>query len=115
MVSIDAVEKGMALYLDRELLPNLPRDGIKGFGIGVAATLAVKRGGNILRELSQNKVIQSMGLVSPDGAVDLDILREACINNIPSTGLPLELPMGISLRLTDKDIDMMYRYIKEGC
>lgn len=115
MVSIDAVEKGMALYLDRELLPNLPHDGVKGFGIGVAATLAVKRCGNIIRGLTQNKVIQSMGLVSPDGAVDLDAIREACISNIPSTGLPLELPMGISLRLTDKDIDTMYRYIKEGC
>ena len=115
MVSIEAIEHGMARYLDEELLPKLPRDGIKGFGIGVVATLMIKRGGNMLRDLSKNKAIQAMGIIAPDGAVDLELLKEACMGNIPQTGLPIELPAGLAIRLTEQDVETMYRYIKEGC
>lgn len=114
MVSIEAIETGVARYLDKELLPNLPRDGIKGFGIGVAATLMVKRGGGMLRALGNNKIIQGMGIIAPDGAVDLDVLREACISNIPKTGLPVQLPMGIAIRISAEDIDKICQYIKEA-
>jgi hypothetical protein len=112
MVTIEAMEQGLAQYLDNEILPNLPRDGVKGFGIGVAATLLVKRGGGMMRELANNKIIQGMGIMAPDGAVDLDALREACVQNIPQTGLQIELPMGIALRFRTEDIDKMCAYIK---
>ena len=114
MVTIEAMEQGLAQYLDNEILQNLPRDGVKGFGIGVAATLMVKRGGGMLRALANNKIIQGMGIIAPDGAVDLDVLREACISNIPQTGLPVQLPMGLAIRISAADIDKICQYIKEA-
>jgi hypothetical protein len=51
--------------------------------------------------------------VTPDGAVDLDALRDAARDNIPVGGLVVELPMGITLRITTSDVDSIYRTIRE--
>lgn len=112
MVSIQTVEQGIASYIDHELLPNLPRDGIKGFGIGVAATLLIKRGSGMLQQLSGNKIMQQMGIIAPDGAVDLDVLEDAAISNMPATGLPVALPLGITLRFKAEDIKKLCDYIR---
>ena len=113
MVSIEIVERGLAKYIDTQIMPAIKTDGIKGFGIGVAASLLVKRGGNLLRTYAQNPTLQQMGLVTADGAVDLDALRDAAKDNIPVGGLLVELPMGITLRVNTSDVDSLYRFIRE--
>lgn len=113
MVSIENVERGLARYIDQELMPSIKTDGIKGFAIGTAASLLVKRGGNLLRVYAQNPMLQQMGLVTADGAVDLDALRDAARDNIPVGGLLVELPMGISLRINTADVDSLYKAIRE--
>jgi hypothetical protein len=113
MVSIDSVERGVARYIDNEVLPTIKTDGIKGFAIGTAASLLVKRGGNLLRGYTKNPMLQQMGLVTADGAVDLDALRDAVRDNIPAGGLLVELPMGISIRINTADVDSLYRSIRE--
>lgn len=112
MVSIDNVERGLARYIDEIFLPAVPRDGLKGFAVGAAATLLVKRGGNVLRELIKNPWLQQMGVVSPDGSVDLDLLREIAIANLPPTGLTVNTPIGITIRVNQTDVAAMYDSIK---
>lgn len=114
MYTVEQIEAGLARYIDEELLPSLPRDGLKGFGIGVAAALMVKRGGNALRGYMQNKALLAMQVVSPDGMVDVDVLRDVCKQNIPPSGLPIELPMGLAIRLKGEDVDKIHQYIKEA-
>jgi hypothetical protein len=58
-------------------------------------------------------MLQQMGLVTADGAVDLDALRDAAKSNIPVGGLLVELPMGISLRINTADVDSLYKAIRE--
>lgn len=113
MVSIESVERGLARYIDKEIMPAIKTDGIKGFAIGAAASLLVKRGGNLLRTYAQTPMLQQMGLVTADGAVDLDALRDAARDNIPAGGLLVELPMGISLRINTADVDSLYKAIRE--
>lgn len=113
MVSIDSVERGFAKYIDKEIMPSIKTDGVKGFTIGTAASLLVKRGGNLLRWYAQNPMLQQMGLVTADGAVDLDALRDAAKSNIPVGGLLVELPMGITIRVNASDVDSLYRAIRE--
>jgi hypothetical protein len=113
MVSIESIERGLAKYIDTQIMPAIKTDGIKGFGIGVAASLLVKRGGNLLRTYAQNPMLQQMGLVTADGAVDLDAVRDAARDNISVGALLVELPMGISLRINTTDVDSLYKAIRE--
>lgn len=113
MVSIESVERGLARYIDESFLPSFPRDGVKGFAVGVASSLLVKRGGNILREYAKAPLLQQMGLVSPDGGVDLEAIREAVKANLPATGLPVDLPMGIVIRVKADDVEAMYEAIRK--
>lgn len=112
MVSIECIERGIANYIDKELLQQLNTGGIKGFGLGMAASLLIKRGGNLLREYAKTPILKQLGLVTDDGAVDLDALRDAAVERMPKAGLAVDLPMGISIRLTDRDVSSLYEYIK---
>lgn len=112
MVSIDAVERGAARFIEEQLLPGLPRNGAKGFTIGVAAALMIKRGGGIIRTYADSPLIKQLGLISPDGAVDLDALRDAAKENIPATGVVFDLPMGIAIRINAADVDALYDFIR---
>lgn len=113
MVSIECVERGVARYVDEELLPGIQQGGAKGFAIGVAASLLVKRGGNLLRGYAQKDILRQMGLVTADGAVDLDAIRDAAKDNIPSDGLSVDLPMGICIRINTGDVDKLYEMIRQ--
>lgn len=113
MVSIDCIERGVSRYVDEELIPNLNLGGAKGFAFGMASSLFVKRGGNILRWLCQKEIIQQMGLVSADGSIDLDAIRDAAKQNIPQSGLAVELPMGILIRINAADVDRLYDMIRK--
>jgi hypothetical protein len=113
MVSIESVERGLARYIDKEIMPAIKTDGVKGFAIGTAASLLVKRGGNLLRAYAQNPMLQQMGLVTADGAIDLDAIRDAAKQNIPQSGMAVDLPMGISLRINTADVDSLYKAIRE--
>ena len=113
MVSIDSVERGLARYIDEDFLPSFPRDGAKGFAMGVAASLLVKRGGVILREYAKNPLLLQMGLTTPDGAVDLDAIRDAAKANIPASGVTVNLPIGIVLRVNAADVDKLYEAIRK--
>ena len=111
MVSIECVERGLARYIDESFLPSFSKDSAKGFAMGMAATLIVKRGGNILRAYAANPVLQQMGIVTPDGDVDMDAIRDAAISNVPASGVAVDLPMGLSLRIKPDDVTAIYNAI----
>ena len=113
MVSIDCVERGLARYIDEAFLPAVTKDNLKGFAVGAAATLFIKRGGHVLRELIKNPLLQQMGVVSPDGSVDLDLLREIALANVPPTGMIANAPMGITIRISPADVTAIYESIKK--
>lgn len=113
MVSIESIERGAARYIDAEILPAIKADGVKGFAVGTAASLLVKRGGNLLRAYASHPLLRQMGIVTADGAVDLDALREAVLENIPQGGLLVALPMGITMRINATDVEALYKTIRE--
>lgn len=111
MVSIESVERGLARYIDEAFLPAFQKDSAKGFAMGMAASLLVKRGGSLLKVYAKNTLLQQMGIVTQDGAVDLDVIRDAAMSNVPASGVAVDLPMGLSLRIKPDDVTAIYNAI----
>ena len=113
VVSINQIEMGIAKYLDAELLPQLPKEGAKGFGVQVMATLATKRIGNLVRSYAELPLLKTMGIVDAQGGIDLPGLREAALQSMPDTGVSIDVPLAGKLTFYKADIDKLYKYICE--
>lgn len=115
MVSAAQAAQGLGLYMDRELLPSLPKDGWKGFGIGVAATLLCSRMQGMLEQYVRMPALQQMGLCTKEGSFDLAAVKEAALKSMPEEGLLVNTAMGIGFRIRKEDIEKLVRCIEEVC
>lgn len=113
MVTINKIEKGVAEYLDNELMPKLPSSGIEKVIVGTAMSLGIRKYGAIIEGYKDNKMVQTLGIMNNEGLVDIDILAEEFKKNMPSEGLKVEVPMLGELKFNKEDVDKLYRYITE--
>lgn len=114
MVSIECIERGLANYFDTDIIPGLMQgNSAKGFALSVAASLLIKRGGNVLRTYAKADILNQLGLMSADGAVDLDAIRDEAKAYMPPVGIEVPLPMGMSMRVKASDVDKLYEAIKK--
>lgn len=113
MVTIEQIEKGVAAYLDVELMPKLPNSGFEKVLAGTALSLIIRRSGNILDSYKDNKMVQLLGLMDSEGNVDVDILAEELKKNIPTEGMKVEVPIIGSMTFHKEDVSKLYEYITE--
>lgn len=113
MVSIDKIERGMARFLDAEMLPTLPTEGFTRVVAGTAMAVLVRRIGGVIRGYSNNNVVRGLGVMDDGGNVDVEILRDALKANVPETGLKVTIPFGGTMTFHKADVDSLYRYIME--
>ena len=104
MVSIRRVEKGIATYLDKEMMPKMDTEGLQGFGIGVATSLLIKRVGNIIEGYKNNGVAQALLLThlhkqlgDGRGTVDLIGDRHGVISRILERDIGAEAEVQLAL------------------
>jgi Ca2+-binding EF-hand superfamily protein len=108
------VEKGIAAYLDREMMPKVDADGLQGFGVGIVTTLLIKRVGNVIDSYKDNKIAQALGVFDKNGNVDVDVLREVLKDNISDNGRKMTFPIVGSFTFYRNDVDMLYSCIMEA-
>jgi hypothetical protein len=113
MVSIDKIERGVARFLDAEMLPTLPTEGVARVVAGTAMAVLVRRLGGMIRGYANHSIVRGLGVIDESGNVDVDILREALKANVPETGLKIEIPLGGAVTFHKADVDLLYRYILE--
>lgn len=112
MVTIDRVQRGVSRYLDEQLMPHLAgKDRWIMTGI---ATLGLQKLPQIIQTYGSNPAIQMLGVIAPDGTVDV----EAIINSLKPAArvTPAEIPIpltGGSVTVTEQDLDMILRYIMQ--
>lgn len=110
MVTIAQIEKGVATYLDSEIMPKFPA-GLEKVLAGTAASLAIRRSGNIIAGYKDNKAVQMLGIMDKDANVDIDILAEELKKNIPQEGFKVDVPIIGILTFHKEDVDKLYEYI----
>lgn len=109
MVKSDSVAKGLASFIDSEILPKM--GGWQKWVFGTAAGLATKRADSIVKELMRNPIVKALGLVTDDGLIDLDSIYSE-LSRQASKGPAVIQVMGMGdLRLTAEDVDSIYQSI----
>ena len=111
MVSIEKIEQGVAAYLDGELMPKLPANGVQRVIVGTAMSLLIKRSGAILDSYKDNQLVKMLGIMDSEGNIDIDILAEELKKNMPKDGLRVDVPIIGALTFKENDVDKLYEYI----
>lgn len=113
MVTMDKVQQGLTLFIDRELLPSLT--GWDKVLVGSAAGLMAANLPKMATQLSIHPVVAAMGVYDPGtNQMDIDALYNAAAPYIGTEPLPLKLPLlGMTIKMGKTEVDALYRYIKE--
>lgn len=96
MYSVKQIEAGVLKYVDKELMPNL-----------------LTTGEQMLNHFCSSRTAQVLGIVSPEGLINIDVVRSVALNFIPPEGKVFTFA-GASIRFTRDDIETLCRMIKEG-
>ena len=87
MATSKQIAKGIATWIDAEMLPMMR--GAGKYGAGMASVLLLKRGEMILDQGKELDAVKLMGLVR-NGEYDLDLIREVMLQPFPAEGMRLE-------------------------
>lgn len=119
MVTVDKLVNGVAKYMDNDLLPSITHDSLQKFFIGTACSLALRRADAFIRMLSTNKMVAALDVVKENGEIDVELLKEVALPNIPENGIKVELPLPefiggpVALTFMAEDVEKLYNYITE--
>lgn len=111
MVSVDKIEKGVANYLDAELMPQLEKNSLEKVMVGTVASLLIRKTGTIIEGYKDNKLVQMLGIMDEEGNVDVDTLVTELKKNITKEGVKVDIPVLGTLTFHKDDIDKLYDYI----
>lgn len=109
MVRINSVAKGLANYIDTEILPKM--GGWQRWVVGSAAGIALKRADRLITALADHPLIKAMGIIDSEGLVDLDLIYEEFARQAAKGPAVIDITMNNELRLTAEDVDKIYRAI----
>lgn len=112
LVPFNAVIDGVTAYARTEIVPKLPGEGIKGFGVGFVSALVIGRIEHILRQLMQHPVVAMLELVDDKDRVELDTLRIAALQAMPAEGISIQITPQIKMTFGEDDITRLYEFIK---
>lgn len=96
MHTINQVKAGLLQYIDKELLPNLSQ-----------------LSDVMLNNFCASKAAHLLGVASSDGQINVEALRNVCNSLVPDAGLSFTV-LGVEIRFTHRDIDAIYKLIKEA-
>lgn len=118
MTTINDVERGIANYLDEELIPKLPENGFQKVLAGAAVSILIRRAGSSIETIKDHPVVKMMGILEEqqDGTilVDLDIIRDELKNQLTNNpnGINVDVPVIGTMTFHASDIDRIYEHIR---
>lgn len=113
MATIAQIQTGAARFIDNELLPSFT--GWQKVLVGGGAGLLLKNLPNTLAALAASPMVAALGVYNAaNGTVDIDALAAAFLPQMGTDALPINIPGGLTVRLTRADFEKLIRYIKEA-
>ena len=114
MVTMDKVKRGLANFADREIINKIP-DGGKKILVGTTLSLALTNLEKIIMQYKDNAFVAALGVLHPDGSVEIESLAEAVKNYIPDEGMRVDIDVFgahlADMTLHKSDVDNMLAHI----
>jgi hypothetical protein len=121
MVNINQIERGVARYVDAEIMPKLNNvEAITRVFAGAIIGIVVKGLGGILESYTSNPALAMLGIVDDSKNIDIDLMIPEIKKNIPSEGIrwdiihPVKKVLIVSLTFHEDDIDRLHQYIVQS-
>ena len=114
MYNLNVVERGIAQFLDNELLSIMPDEVWKKVLIGTGISLIIKNLDNVIDKFKDHPIIQFTGVIGDNNQIDVDKIVEVLRDQIPDQGMRVELPViGNSITFHREDVDILHSCILE--
>lgn len=111
-MTYDAVIQGIINYINKEILSTMADWQAMLARVAISRILTAKDG--LRAAITGNAFLQSMGIVSVDGMVDVDGLARDLKEQISLAGkLEINIPVFGKYVFSPDDVDTLYKYIKE--
>jgi hypothetical protein len=96
MATIDQIKRGLATFVDKEMLAKMQIGSFQRVMIGTGIGLALSNLDKTLR--FDNPIISMLGVVNEDGTINIDSVASELKKNIPDEGMRFDLDiLGIKL------------------
>ena len=110
MVTVDKLQRGIARYIEEQVLPAMK--GADRWIITSAATMALAKLPGIVQN---NSALKMLGVIGADGTVDIENLIQSVRPAARATPMTINIPFtNGKITLTEQDLDNIARYIEQA-
>lgn len=111
--SIDKVQRGVAWYIDNEIITK--SDGKTKWIMTGVANLYIAKLPNLIHQIKDKDAVKILQIISEDGSVDIDSIAASIRPAAKKSPMEITLPFGGgTIRFTESDIDMLLDYISHA-
>lgn len=114
MTPFTQIQKGVAAYLDNEVMPMFKDEGWKRVAAGALIALTIQRSDKFLPIITTNQFVKSMELADEEGNIDIESLVPLVKAQIEKEPLSVNVPMIGNLIFRSSDVDKIYDYIRSA-
>ena len=110
MVTSRQIVEGITEYANKDIMPKL--EPSQQFMAGLVLGIAGGKADGMLKALAAQPMISALGVIQPNGEVDLDTLYAAASAQMDRQGfLPIDIPIIGRMTFDRGDLDNVYRAI----
>lgn len=115
MVHKSSLIPGISRFIDDNVLAHYPPTAMKRILMAGAVSLYLKQNEGIVDTITSNPLFSGLGVVHPDGMIDIDCIRDTLRCEINKAGfMRLSLPFIGDIDFTPEDVTALHQFIVEA-
>lgn len=112
MVHKSSLIPAFSKFIDENILSHYPATSMKRILMAGGISLYMKQNEGIIDTIANNPLFAGLGVVTEDGLVDIDKLKDTLKCEINKAGfMRLSIPLIGDIDFTTEDVDTLYRNI----
>lgn len=93
MVNSNQIKRGLANFIDSEIMNKIPGGSIKRTLIGTMMGLYINNLEKTIKGMAANPFVSALGLQDESGNINIDVLAEELKKNMPQEGVKVDLDL----------------------